>query len=228
MSGIELCLVEHLEKSYAAGALAEEAAQHAVLRPDMAIFGGDVLDDVICCGTQDIFCVVACCSEIPADRISFSKNLIASATCSIRLANDARRRATRRRPRSCRSGPAARIIGLALGATRSSTRRVGPWPSAELRLRAAVPHSGSTPRRRGWQALVRTPIAQRARAGWRRSMRVRALRPHRTMVVALRKETKALRRRRRIASWKPAARIGANDGSFAASEWIAWSVLIAH
>ena len=77
------------------------------------------------------FALVACCSEIPADRMSFSKNLIASATCSIRPANDARRRATRRRPRSCSSGPAARMIGLALGATRSSTRKAGPCPSAE-------------------------------------------------------------------------------------------------
>jgi hypothetical protein len=44
------------------------------------------------------FAVLAWCSEIPAERMSVSKNLTASATCSIRLANDARINATRSRP----------------------------------------------------------------------------------------------------------------------------------
>src|SRR3954451_18488009 len=63
---------------------------------------------------------------MPAERMSFSKNLMASATCSIKLANDARMSATRKRPSSCSNGPPARITGLAFGATRSSTRNGGP------------------------------------------------------------------------------------------------------
>ena len=52
---IELRLVQHFEESHPAGALAEEAAQHAVLCPNMTLFGGNVLDDVIGRSTQDIF-----------------------------------------------------------------------------------------------------------------------------------------------------------------------------
>jgi hypothetical protein len=52
---IELGLVEQIEKSHAPGSLAEKAAQHAVLRPNMTIFGRNMLDDIIGCGAQDIF-----------------------------------------------------------------------------------------------------------------------------------------------------------------------------
>ena len=161
--------------------------------------------------------------------MSFSKNLIASATCSVRPANDARRRATRRRARSCRSGPAARIIGLALGATRSSTRKAGPCPSAAAAGVEAVLHSGSTPRRHGWWARVRGPMAHPGGRAARSSRG--ALRPERMRAAALWEVQKAsheagldcLR-----GAWNTAARIGTNNGSFAASERITWSVLIAH
>jgi hypothetical protein len=89
------CLLEFLKEAHAADTLTEKAAEHAVLRPDVAILGRDVLDDV------------------------------ASATCSIRLAKEARISATRSRPSSNSSGPAARMIGFSFGAASSSRRRSG-------------------------------------------------------------------------------------------------------
>ena len=52
---IEFGVVKHLKKSHAAGTLAEEAAQHTVLRPNMTLFRGNVLDDIIGRSTQDVF-----------------------------------------------------------------------------------------------------------------------------------------------------------------------------
>ena len=48
-------LVQLLEEPDTADALAEEAAEHAVLRPDMTILGRDILDDVIGRGAQNVF-----------------------------------------------------------------------------------------------------------------------------------------------------------------------------
>ena len=52
---IGLGLVEHLEEAHAADALAEEAREHAVLRPDMPVVAGDVLDDVVGGRGDDVF-----------------------------------------------------------------------------------------------------------------------------------------------------------------------------
>lgn len=52
---IRLGLVEHLEEADTADALAKEAREHAVLRPDMAVVAGDVLDDVVGAGGDDVF-----------------------------------------------------------------------------------------------------------------------------------------------------------------------------
>ena len=52
---IDLGVLEDLEEAHAADALAEEAAEHAVLRPDMAVFGRDVLDDVVGGGAEHVF-----------------------------------------------------------------------------------------------------------------------------------------------------------------------------
>ncbi|WGR96301.1 hypothetical protein MTX20_32355 [Bradyrhizobium sp. ISRA435] len=54
--------------------------------------------------------------------------------------------ATRNRPSSCSNGPAARITGLAFGATRSSTRNGGPggnigrgaWACAGVEIHSSV------------------------------------------------------------------------------------------
>ena len=86
--GIELCLVEDFEKSYPAGALAEETAQHAVLRPDMTIFSGDVLDDVVCRGTQNILCV----SCLLLGNSSRSNILLKELDCLGNLLRQARKR----------------------------------------------------------------------------------------------------------------------------------------
>ena len=56
---IGLGALELLEEAHAAGALAEEAAQHAVLRPDMPVLGRDVLHDVVGRGAEDVFGDVA-------------------------------------------------------------------------------------------------------------------------------------------------------------------------
>ena len=48
-------LIQLLEEPDTADALAEEAAEHAVLRPDMTILGRDVLDDVVGRGAQNVF-----------------------------------------------------------------------------------------------------------------------------------------------------------------------------
>src|SRR6201986_4676710 len=53
--GILLETVEFVEKSHATDAFAEKPAQHAVLRPDMTIFGRNVLDDVVRGGTNNVF-----------------------------------------------------------------------------------------------------------------------------------------------------------------------------
>ena len=55
---IEFGVIEQLEEAHAADALAEEAAEHAVLRPDMTVFGGNVLDDVVGGSAEDVFGVV--------------------------------------------------------------------------------------------------------------------------------------------------------------------------
>ena len=49
-------------------------------------------------------------SGLKTERISASKKLIAAATCSMRLAKDARNMATRNRPSNSSKGPAARMI----------------------------------------------------------------------------------------------------------------------
>jgi hypothetical protein len=63
--------------------------------------------------------------------MSRSKNLMLSATISIKLAKEARARATRRRPSSSSSGPAERRIGFSLGATSSSTAISGACEAAD-------------------------------------------------------------------------------------------------
>ena len=46
---------ELVEESHAADPLAEKTAQHAVLRPDVAVFRGDVLHDIVGGGADDVF-----------------------------------------------------------------------------------------------------------------------------------------------------------------------------
>src|SRR5262249_46788508 len=43
-----------VKETHAADALAEETAQHAVLRPDVTVFGRDVLDDIVGGGADDV------------------------------------------------------------------------------------------------------------------------------------------------------------------------------
>ena len=44
-----------IEEAHAADAFAEEAAQHAVLRPDVAVFCRNILDDVVGGGADEVF-----------------------------------------------------------------------------------------------------------------------------------------------------------------------------
>ncbi|MET4795898.1 hypothetical protein ABIF64_008076 [Bradyrhizobium japonicum] len=52
---INLQMVEDLEETDPADTLAEEPAQHRILRPDVALLGWDVLHDIVGSGTQDVF-----------------------------------------------------------------------------------------------------------------------------------------------------------------------------
>ena len=52
---IDLGVLENLEEPHATDALAEEAAEHAVLRPDVTVFGRNVLDDVVGGGAENVF-----------------------------------------------------------------------------------------------------------------------------------------------------------------------------
>src|SRR6266542_226171 len=53
--GSNLHMVEDLKETDAADALAEEPAQHRILRPDVTLLGWDVLHDIVGSGTQDVF-----------------------------------------------------------------------------------------------------------------------------------------------------------------------------
>ena len=46
---------QFVEEPHAADPLAEEPAEHAVLGPDVAVFGRDVLDDVVRGRADDVF-----------------------------------------------------------------------------------------------------------------------------------------------------------------------------
>ena len=52
---VDLEMIEDFEEPHAADTLAEEPAEHAVLGPDVAVFGRDVLDDVVGGRAQDVF-----------------------------------------------------------------------------------------------------------------------------------------------------------------------------
>src|ERR1700712_3059655 len=54
--GIELEMVEYLEEPRAADAFAEKAAEHRVLSPDVALFGRNMLHDIVGGGAKDVFC----------------------------------------------------------------------------------------------------------------------------------------------------------------------------
>jgi hypothetical protein len=92
----------------------------------VAVVGRDVLHDIVGGGAQDVLGAVRLMLWDAGRADVLFENLTASATCSIRVAKGARRSAIRSRPSKSSSGPAARMIGLALGATRSSTLSVGP------------------------------------------------------------------------------------------------------
>ena len=77
------------------------------------------------------FAVLACCSEIPADRISVSKNFTASATCSIRLANDRAHQGNPQAPEQLQQRPRRAHDRIGIEATTSSsTRNIGPAGAA--------------------------------------------------------------------------------------------------
>src|SRR5215831_20842392 len=54
-NGVLLEPRELVKEAHAADALAKETAQHAVLRPDVAVLGRDVLDDIVSGRADDIF-----------------------------------------------------------------------------------------------------------------------------------------------------------------------------
>src|SRR5260370_36507922 len=54
-SGIKLEMVEYLEEPYAADALAEKAAQHRELSPYVALFGRNMLHDIVTGCAKDVF-----------------------------------------------------------------------------------------------------------------------------------------------------------------------------
>ena len=82
--------VEFLEEADAADALAEETAEHAVLGPDVAIFGRDVLDDVVGRRAQNVFGDIGLLLRNAGRADILLEELDRSATSSIRLANEAR------------------------------------------------------------------------------------------------------------------------------------------
>ena len=55
---IDLEVIEDLEKPHAADALAEKSAQHRILRPDVTVFGRNMLHDVVGGRAQNVFCGV--------------------------------------------------------------------------------------------------------------------------------------------------------------------------
>jgi len=71
--------VSSSKKSHSADSFAEKPAQHAVLRPDMAVLGRDVLGRYRQQWRRIRYlAVLAWASETPPERISFSKNLMLS------------------------------------------------------------------------------------------------------------------------------------------------------
>ena len=52
---IKLVVVENFKEPHAANAFTEEAAQHAILGPNMPVVGRDMLHDVVGRGAQDVF-----------------------------------------------------------------------------------------------------------------------------------------------------------------------------
>ena len=118
---VGLGAVELLEEAHAADALAEEAAEHAVLRPELAV-AGHVLDDVVGGGAEHILGGAhllggeAVRPHLPLeilDRLGDLLHQLGEGRCTM---------LARSRPSSSSSGAAARIIGLSLGATMSSRR----------------------------------------------------------------------------------------------------------
>ena len=55
---VGLEMIENFEKPHTADAFAEETAQHRILRPDMTLFGRNMLHDVVGGRAQNVFCGV--------------------------------------------------------------------------------------------------------------------------------------------------------------------------
>ena len=120
--GVLLGAVELLEEPHAAGALAEEADQHAVLRPDLAVLARQVLHDVVGAWRRARIWRLSTWSARSAGGARVDLELLDRLRDLIhQLAR--RRRATARRasrPSSSSSDAAARISGFAATVTRST------------------------------------------------------------------------------------------------------------